>query len=92
MEGVREATAATSPQPPPPPPLPQLVCARPARGRDVLTARCSSPGGTAEGAREASDAAGYRGGGTPRTVNQADRTCCLRGEDWGYKVHFSVQG
>lgn len=52
--GYRAATAAT----PPPPPLPQLVCSRPARGWDVLTARCSSPA-RLQGAIEArGDAAG----------------------------------
>lgn len=85
--GSRAATAAT-----PPPLLPQLVCARPARGRDVFTARCGSPEGL-RGAQEgrAMLQATEEKKRPARSLKRIVR-CCLRGDDWGNAIVFTVGG
>lgn len=86
--GSRAATAAT----PPPPPLPQLVCARPARGRDVFTARCGSPE-RLRGAQEgrAMLQATEEKKRPARSLKRIVR-CCSRGDDWGNAIVFTVGG
>lgn len=51
------------------------------------------PGETAGGARGAGEAAGYRGEKKrpAQSINRIGR-CCLRGDDWGNEVDFTVEG